>query len=222
MSTPDVMTFQRRSPSDEATHALGAGIAHLLRPGDVLAISGPLGAGKTALIRGIALALGVPASSVSSPTFVIANVYAIPAPRIPAITSFIHVDAYRITDPSELENVGWDRLFSASGEALGAAVAAIEWPERIPQAISPAAPRLTLEHVDASTRLITVQVPPQWSLRPDFDLLSQRPPIQCPVTRRWVAPTARTYPFFDERAQAADLYRWIVPTEPDDPDDSDQ
>ena len=88
------------SNSAEETEALGAELAVRLRPGDVVAYTGDLGAGKTAFTRGIARGLGIP-EGVTSPTFTIVNEYE--GGRLP----LFHFDLYRLGDPEELFDIGW-------------------------------------------------------------------------------------------------------------------
>lgn len=105
-----------RSASPEATHALGERLGHLLGSGDIVLLTGDLGAGKTALAQGIARGLGV-AGPVSSPTFTILKEY---AGRIP----LYHFDLYRIEHPDELEALGFADYFYGEG------VSVVEWAER--------------------------------------------------------------------------------------------
>jgi tRNA threonylcarbamoyladenosine biosynthesis protein TsaE len=135
----------------EATEAFGAKLAARLREGDVIALFGPLGAGKTTLARGLLRGLGYQ-GDVASPTFPIVQPYAPPDTRIP----LWHVDLYRIEHPSELEEIGL-------GEARGEAALVIEWPERVP-ALWPDTLRLTLA-IDGHGRALTAQVPPAWGER---------------------------------------------------------
>ncbi|MCA1661952.1 MAG: tRNA (adenosine(37)-N6)-threonylcarbamoyltransferase complex ATPase subunit type 1 TsaE [Novosphingobium sp.] len=100
-----------------ASDALGRRIAERLRPGDVVALSGDLGAGKTTLARAILAALGH-AGEVPSPSFAIVECYEAPALRV----SVVHADFYRLSDPFELAEIGLDDL--REGAALIA-----EWPE---------------------------------------------------------------------------------------------
>lgn len=101
----------------EQTEQLGKQLAATLKPGDIIAFTGGLGAGKTAFCRGIAAGLGV-TDPVSSPTFAIVNYYNGPLP-------FAHFDAYRISSEEDLETAGfYDYL--ANG-----AVIAVEWSENI-------------------------------------------------------------------------------------------
>ncbi len=87
----------------------------------MLGLVGPLGAGKTLFVKGLAEGLGLDPSVVASPTFVIANEYPLPDGR-----RLVHVDCYRLERIEELENAGWlDWLAPGS-------VVAVEWPDRIP------------------------------------------------------------------------------------------
>jgi tRNA threonylcarbamoyladenosine biosynthesis protein TsaE len=112
--------FESRSPVE--TWRLGARLGRALAAGDVVALRGPLGAGKTAFAQGVARGLGVPARTrVASPTFTIVNEH---AGRVP----LYHIDLYRIGDPGELEEIGLREYLS------GAGVAVVEWFERAPEA----------------------------------------------------------------------------------------
>lgn len=104
-------------PDLEAMERLGARIAEALRPGDVVALSGGLGAGKTTLARAIIAALGHQ-GEVPSPSFAIIETYDPPALRIP----LVHADFYRLKRPEEAEELGLDDY------RYGAALIA-EWPE---------------------------------------------------------------------------------------------
>lgn len=118
------MLYRSRSPEEtfEAGRRLGA---CLDAQGGSVALVGPLGAGKTVFVRGLAAGLGVDTRLVASPTFVIVNEY--PSARRP----LVHVDLYRVADASELEATGFlDWL--APG-----AVVAVEWADRIPEALPP-------------------------------------------------------------------------------------
>jgi len=135
----------------EATEAFGASLAPLIQPGDVIALEGTLGAGKTTLARGILRGLGH-RGDVASPTFPIVVSYDPPGVRLPAW----HVDLYRIEDPAELDELGLD-------DALADGALLIEWPERL-QFVWPQTLRLTLA-ADGGARALTAQVPPAWGTR---------------------------------------------------------
>lgn len=104
-------------PDENATAALAAALAARLAPGDVIALRGPLGAGKTALARALIRALCGPQTEVPSPTFTLAQTY--DAPTFP----LWHFDLYRIADPDELDELGWD-------DALAEGATLVEWPDR--------------------------------------------------------------------------------------------
>jgi tRNA threonylcarbamoyladenosine biosynthesis protein TsaE len=116
-----------------ATHALAARLAATLRPGDVLALTGELGAGKTEFTRGLARALGVPeAHGVVSPSYLLLNVYR--GGRLP----IAHFDAYFMRGDDDLERAG---LADALREG---AVVVIEWADRVASAVPPGARWLEL------------------------------------------------------------------------------
>ena len=107
------------SPDETFTFELGSQIAKKLQPGDILAMWGELGAGKTLLARGIARGLGVPNHvPITSPTFTFINEYH-------GRLHLYHIDLYRLTDPDELETLPWREALFGTG------VAVIEWPERL-------------------------------------------------------------------------------------------
>jgi tRNA threonylcarbamoyladenosine biosynthesis protein TsaE len=137
----------------EATAAAGAALAPLLRVGDVVALAGDLGAGKTCFARGLLHALGF-AGEVPSPTFPIVIPYAPPELRLP----LWHVDLYRIDDPDEIEELGLD-------EARADAALLIEWPERIGARLWPDALRIHIERAGDDARRLTWDVPAAWEGR---------------------------------------------------------
>ncbi|WP_431470683.1 tRNA (adenosine(37)-N6)-threonylcarbamoyltransferase complex ATPase subunit type 1 TsaE [Sphingosinithalassobacter sp. LHW66-3] len=136
-----------------ATHALGARLAAVAQPGDVIALSGPLGAGKTSIARGLLAALGLE-SEAPSPSFAIIQPYDVPETRFPVL----HVDLYRIEDPSEAAELGLD-------EARADSLLLIEWPERLGANAWPDALHLTLDVAGDGTRSLTAQVPAAWRAR---------------------------------------------------------
>ena len=108
----------------DATARLGAAIAASVRPGDAVCLFGPLGAGKSTLARGLIRALTSPGEEVPSPTFTLVQTYDGPD------FSIAHFDLYRLTDPSEVDELGLD-------EALDEGCAVIEWPERLEGRLPP-------------------------------------------------------------------------------------
>lgn len=121
----------------------GENFAGRLNPGDIVALSGPLGAGKTTLTQGIARALGVQ-SDVTSPTFVLMNEYTATPP-------LLHLDAYR------LENLAWDELRDAGLEDFLSrtdAIRIVEWPSMIADWLPPVQWQIKIE-IDGAGRKLT-------------------------------------------------------------------
>ncbi len=118
---------RRALPTPADTEALGAELAAGLRPGDLVVLDGPLGAGKTVLVRGLARGLGV-LGPVTSPTFVIAREHRAPS----GATGLVHVDAYRLmgTDvAAELDALDLDT-------DLASAVVVVEWGRGVVEALA--------------------------------------------------------------------------------------
>jgi tRNA threonylcarbamoyladenosine biosynthesis protein TsaE len=136
----------------EATERFGRRLAAALQVGDVVGLSGQLGAGKTTLARGVLQGLGHQGEA-ASPSFPIVLTYAPPELRLP----LWHVDLYRIEDPAELDELGLD-------EARGEAAMLIEWPERLPS-LWPETLLLTLADAPGGGRALTEVVPPAWGTR---------------------------------------------------------
>ena len=128
----------RETASPEETERLGEALAPSLAPGDVILLDGPLGAGKTRLVAGLARGLGC-RSRVRSPSFTLVNEY---EGRLP----LVHLDLYRLAGP-EAEELGLD-------ERLERGVLAVEWGERLPQHLCQQALALRFEIASATERRI--------------------------------------------------------------------
>ncbi|RKF19340.1 tRNA (adenosine(37)-N6)-threonylcarbamoyltransferase complex ATPase subunit type 1 TsaE [Altericroceibacterium spongiae] len=140
-------------PDLAAMESYGQRIAEKLRPGDVVALTGGLGAGKTTLARAIIAALGY-THEVPSPTFTIIETYDPPAISLP----LVHADFYRLNDPAEAEELGLDDY------RYGAAMIA-EWPDHAGGfAQEPACLSIHLEIADEG-RLAVVEPGPDWLTR---------------------------------------------------------
>ena len=134
------MEFLTETP--EQTECIGRALAAQLRPGDVIACFGGLGAGKTALTRGIASGLGV-TDAVTSPTYTIVNEYL--SGRMP----LFHFDMYRLTSSDELFDIGWEDYLRRGG------VCVVEWSENVDDALEdPIVVRI--EHTGGDGRRITI------------------------------------------------------------------
>lgn len=142
-------------PDAQATHDAGRALAAGLRAGDVLALSGDLGAGKTSLARGLLQALGLK-DDAPSPSFALVIPYAPPVVSLPVW----HVDLYRLDVPEEAEELGLDDVLQ-DGALL------IEWPERLgwlwPQTL-----HLHISVPQTGPRRLTAMVPPSWEERWPF------------------------------------------------------
>jgi tRNA threonylcarbamoyl adenosine modification protein YjeE len=124
-------------------------IATCLSIGDTVALEGDLGAGKTTLARAILHALGV-TDDVPSPSFTLVQKY--DTPRL----SIAHCDFYRIEDPAEVDELGFD-------DALNEGAVLIEWPERVPGRIPSDALRIRIEIVGESERTVQFSGPARWA-----------------------------------------------------------
>jgi len=120
MAILDENTLDFISSSLEQTVRLGVRLGELLAPGDVICLAGELGAGKTALARGIGRGWGA-GRRVTSPTFTLINEY----PRLPDGLTLYHVDCYRLETAGDVATVGLEEILDDHGAVM------IEWPERI-------------------------------------------------------------------------------------------
>lgn len=129
----------------ERTHALGVSLAKLLRAGDLVVLTGDLGAGKTTLTQGIGDGLGV-RGPVTSPTFVIARVH----PSLVGGPALVHVDAYRLGSTLELDDLDLDT-------SLADAVTVIEWGAGLVEQLSDDRLEITLvADPDTESRVVTL------------------------------------------------------------------
>jgi tRNA threonylcarbamoyladenosine biosynthesis protein TsaE len=136
------LTVETHSPDE--TLGLGRRIGRAARPGDVLALVGDLGSGKTVLAKGIAEGLGAAAArEVTSPTFVLCREYL--GGRIP----FYHLDAYRLRGAADLEGIGAAEILGGDG------LAAVEWADRAAQALPPDHLEVHLEIIGPGDRCLT-------------------------------------------------------------------
>ncbi len=137
------MTVHTRS--ELQTEQAGQKLAGLLRPGDILAMYGDLGSGKTALVRGLAAGLGLDAR-VTSPTFTIVNEYEGEMP-------LFHFDMYRLSCSDELFEIGWEDYIARGG------VCAVEWSENVEDAFPPETVKVIFTKTGDSSRSIEIVFP---------------------------------------------------------------
>ena len=140
------------SHSEAQTRRLAMRLASRLRAGDVIALAGPLGAGKTCFVRGLAEGLGLDPAEVSSPTFIMCQEYEPRHGKAGAV--LVHVDGYRLASDDELETIGWDEYLEASD-----AIIAIEWADRLGDALPEERIDIEIAHVDEHSRRLRISAP---------------------------------------------------------------
>jgi len=182
-------TEQHITRSERETLALAELLARKITRGSVIALDGPLGAGKTAFVRGLVQGLAGDVAQVSSPTFVIAQEYQTGSAPL------VHIDAYRLSDPAELDTIGWDEMLAARD-----AVIAVEWAERIADALPDHVVRVSLDYVaDSPThRAITIT-----------SAKSQAATQPCPICQSPASQDSKFAPFCSKRCKRVDLGKWL-------------
>lgn len=205
------MKLLASTSNPQQTQEIAALLAPALVAGDVVALEGDLGAGKTTFVRGLADAMGIEPNRVSSPTFIIVQEYESLDDR-----TLVHVDAYRVSDEAELDALGWDELLAARD-----AVIVIEWPERIPSRLPRDLVTVRLIHTGGDQRDIEIIVPESWRER--FEIITDGWPglvvrrdestprtegARCPVCGAALT-TSEHHPFCSERCRLVDLGQWF-------------
>ncbi|MBW0106662.1 tRNA (adenosine(37)-N6)-threonylcarbamoyltransferase complex ATPase subunit type 1 TsaE [Pseudonocardia sp. KRD291] len=151
MTAPGIVEGERELPTVDDTERLGEELGAQLGAGDLVLLAGPLGAGKTALVRGLARGLGVQ-GAVTSPTFVIAREH----PPSGAGPALVHVDAYRLglaedaDVAAELDDLDLDT-------DLERAVVAVEWGTGVAERLSARAVQVTLQRRPDDVRVATIR-----------------------------------------------------------------
>jgi tRNA threonylcarbamoyladenosine biosynthesis protein TsaE len=149
------LLFSSGSPED--TLAIARALGEVLAPGDVVALTGDLGAGKTVFCKGVGAALGLPPERIVSPSFTIVTEH---GGRLP----LTHVDAYRLSTLREAEDIGLDETFSGEG------VCVVEWAEKVMELLPTDFIRVTFTISDGDRREIAVTAPD----RPRFETFRAR------------------------------------------------
>ncbi len=138
------MTRNVITHSPEETRRLGMDIGLALRGGEVIALIGPLGAGKTQLVKGIAVGNDWPEEGqVTSPTFTLVNEY-------PGRLCLYHLDAYRLKDSGELEALGFDEMISPESAVI------VEWADRAEEALPEDRLTVRIKPISADTRELSI------------------------------------------------------------------
>ena len=138
MAPPEVVV----TASERETFTLGENLARTLKPGTFVLLHGDLGAGKTALVRGIAAGLGADPDDVSSPTFVLVQHY---KGRVP----LTHVDLYRLENSAAIDDLGLEEMADGG-------VVAIEWAERLPRELGGSV-TVRIDDLGENSRRITIR-----------------------------------------------------------------
>jgi len=133
--------FELTSGSVEETHVIGERLGRLLRPGDVVALSGELGSGKTTLIQGVARGLGRDPNAIKSPTFVLMREY-------PGTVPLVHIDGYRLEGASAASWLDLDLIFSPRK------ITVIEWAQRFGGLLPEPHVAVHISHVSANRRRV--------------------------------------------------------------------
>jgi tRNA threonylcarbamoyladenosine biosynthesis protein TsaE len=132
------------SHSISQTESIAAELARGLGPGSCIALHGELGAGKTQFVRGLVAALGASARAVSSPTYVLLNIYE--GGRL----TVYHLDAYRVVGAEDFEGIGFSELLEQGG------VVVVEWADRVTELLPANTIHVRIEHAGKTRRRITV------------------------------------------------------------------
>jgi tRNA threonylcarbamoyladenosine biosynthesis protein TsaE len=134
-----ILTYRSQSP--EETRAVGQSWSSRCRSGDMIALFGSLGAGKTVFVQGLAFGLGIPVEWVKSPTFTLVRTY-------PSAPAFYHVDLYRL-EGEQVLNLDW--------EDFSRGVTAVEWAEKLGASLPVHAIRVTIDVIGHQERKITIE-----------------------------------------------------------------
>jgi tRNA threonylcarbamoyladenosine biosynthesis protein TsaE len=137
-------TLEIISSSPQETEQIGSLLGKMLARGDIIALSGELGSGKTTLVKGLAQGMGFDSKEIVSPSFTLVNEYEGPLP-------FFHIDLYRLGDERDLREIGYEEYLGEAG------VAVIEWADRAPHAVPHESLWITLRYQDAERREIVMQ-----------------------------------------------------------------
>ena len=141
---PADRTVEITSRTPQETEQIGSLLGSMLAKGDIIAICGELGTGKTTLVKGMARGIGLEEGEVASPSFTLVNEYEGPL-------RLFHIDLYRLEDEKELLGIDYEEYLKGEG------VVVIEWADRIPRAVPRDALWITLRYLGAECRQIVLQ-----------------------------------------------------------------
>jgi len=210
-------SFEVISSSVEQTHMIAAGVAGCVCSGDVIALIGELGAGKTQFVQGLASGMNIDEREVNSPTFVLMQEYESTGINQPVL---IHIDAYRMSGLNDLASIGWDE----DGEQFRhGAVVAVEWADRISDWLPADRMEVCIDHADEG-RVIVFTGYGDWTQRMDSlrtcvnqvdsgsEMRWAASPSyvgRCPVCTKSVEEMDAYFPFCSKRCRQIDLGKWL-------------
>ncbi len=191
--------------SEEETRAVARRLAGCLCGGDVISLDGPLGAGKTCFVRGLAEGLGIDPRQVSSPTFILCQEYEPPDPAAGSALTLAHLDGYRLASHDELETIGWDELLDSEHTVI-----AVEWANRIAIALPDSRIEVQMAHVDEYRRELVISVPDGFADRLSaYAAPSTTSTGSCPICNEPVDRESERFPFCSKRCRLVDLCKWL-------------
>jgi len=137
------MMVEMVSPTPQHTERIGSVLGKMLEGGEIIALSGELGSGKTTLVRGIAHGMGFNRDEIASPSFTLINEYDGPLP-------LFHIDLYRLEGERDLYEIGYEEYVGGNGAVV------IEWADKVPQAVPKECLWITLKYLDDKRREIVM------------------------------------------------------------------
>ena len=196
MTTRSIAFLRDSNETEAFARALGA----LCRGSERIALSGEMGAGKTTFVRGLSSGLGLEANEISSPTFTLMHVHDGIDPN--SKRSLVHVDAYRLEDPSELSDLGWQEILEDDTN-----VVVVEWPQKLAGSLGDQVLELELFHsvsnADGEPGRELV-----FNTNLSDDLMRQLF-TSCRTCDKLLHAGVRSFPFCCSKCRMADLGNWF-------------
>ena len=149
MPTDTTVTITSHTPRQ--TEEIGSLLGSMLAKGDIIALAGELGTGKTTLVRGMARGMRLAEGEAARPSFTLVNEYAGGGPLAKGPLRLFHLDLYRLADARELIAIDYEEYLTADGAVV------IEWADRIPQAIPAEALWIMLRYLTSESREIVLR-----------------------------------------------------------------
>ena len=184
------------------TEAFARALGVLCRGGERFALTGEMGAGKTTFVRGLAAGLGIESHEISSPTFTLIHVHEGQGEEAHSQRCLVHVDAYRLEDPSELEDLGWSEILQDQRN-----VVVVEWPQKIAGSLGDSVIEIELFHaISGSDGQAGREIVFNSELSAE---LKRQLFTSCRTCQRQLHAGARSFPFCGNTCRMADLGNWF-------------